>query len=358
MRSTQLTSPIIHPKLELRNRVVMAPMNRRRAVDGIPGESMITYYRQRAGAGLIITDNTAIAENGGAYLHTPGIYNELQKEAWQKVANAVHQEGGKIFMQLVHAGRIGHPLIQNGAPLIAPSAIAVNEVIRVPDNSHQPMTMPVAIDTHEIALWVNSFTKAAANAIEAGFDGVEIHAAHGFLIDQFINPRSNRRTDSYGGSIENRSRFLMEVMQAVVKEIGNEKTGIRLSPFRSIYDLGPYQEEQLTHQLIMDELQKMDIAYVHFSNAVTNEGPTIPEAYLRDARQRFKNSIILAGGYTPEAAERILLSGLADLVAFGKLYIANPDLAERLKMGVPLAAWDESTFYQLGDEGYIDYPSW
>jgi N-ethylmaleimide reductase len=259
-------------------------------------------------------------------------------------------------MQLVHAGRIGHPLIQNGLPLVAPSAIAVNEQIRVPDNSYRPMAVPVAMATDEIPYWVNTFKEAAVRAVEAGFDGVEIHAAHGFLIDQFINPHSNHRTDRYGGSIINRTRFLIEVMNAVVNEIGKDRTGIRLSPFRKIYDLDTYPEELATHRFILDELQKLDILYVHFSNAVTAGQSSIPADYLREARQRFRNLIIVAGGYSVESAEAALQSGIADLVAFGKLYISNPDLVKRIQHGAELAEWDEHTFYQTGDAGYIDYP--
>jgi N-ethylmaleimide reductase len=348
----KLLIPLVTDSISLRNRIIMAPMNRRRAINGIPDPSMITYYRQRAGAGLIITDNTAISSNGGAYMNTPGIYNDAQKQAWKEIVHEVHSEGGKIFIQLVHSGRVGHPFIQNNEPLIAPSAIKVNENIRVPDNTYQPMTTPVPIATHEIPLWINAFKQAAVNAMEVGFDGVEIHAAHGFLIDQFINPHSNIRTDNYGGSIENRSRLLVEVMQAVTAAIGSEKTGIRLSPFRKIYDLNAYPSETATHQYIMDELQQLNILYVHFSNG--DQG--IPIDYLRDARNRFKNLIILAGGFTIDSAEEVLQTELADMVAFGKLYISNPDLVERIKHNVSLAAWDEETFYQGGDKGYIDYP--
>jgi N-ethylmaleimide reductase len=352
MTAKKLLSPLITDPILFRNRVVMAPMNRRRAINGIPDASMITYYGQRTSAGLIITDNTAISSNGEAYLNTPGIYNDAQKQAWKKIVDEVHSEGGKIFIQLVHSGRVGHPLIQNEEPLIAPSAIKVNETIRIPDNSYQPMTAPVPIATDEIPFWINAFKQAAVNAMEVGFDGVEIHAAHGFLIDQFINPHSNIRIDNYGGSIENRSRFLVEVMQAVVAAIGSEKTGIRLSPFRKIYDLNAYPEEAATHQYIMDELQQLNILYVHFSNGDS----AIPTDYLRDVRNRFKNLIILAGGLTVDSAEEILQTELADMVAFGKLYISNPDLVERIKHNASLAEWDELTFYQGGEKGYIDYP--
>lgn len=352
-----LTSPLSTSKINLHNRVAMAPMNRRRAINGVPGKSAITYYQQRAGAGLIITDNTAIAANGGAYLHTPGIYNSIQQAAWKKVADAVHQKGGTIFMQLVHAGRIGHPLIQDGAPLIAPTALAVKDQIRVPDGSHQPMTIPIAIDEKGVQFWVDTFVNAAIRAIAAGFDGIEIHAGHGFLIDQFLNPHSNLRMDKYGGNFINRSRFLLEVTQHIAQAIGPEKTGIRLSPFRSIYDLETYPEELAAHQYLLDELQKLNILYVHFSNAIVAGKPTVPVEFLQDARQRFHNLIMVAGGFTAETAESLLQSGLADLVAFGKPFISNPDLVERFKNGNPLADWDESTFYTSDDQGYTDYPS-
>ncbi|MBN9298036.1 MAG: alkene reductase [Filimonas sp.] len=357
MITRELLTPLIRETFALRNKVVMAPMNRRRATDGIPDASMITYYKQRAGAGLIITDNTAIASNGGAYLHTPGIYNEAQKAAWKKIVDTVHAEGGKIVIQLVHAGRIGHPAIQHNEPLIAPSAIKVNESILTPDGTYQPMTEPRALSREEIPYWIAKYKEAALNAIEVGFDGVEIHAAHGFLIDEFLNPYSNKRTDDYGGSIENRSRFLLEVVHAVADAIGKDKTGIRLSPFREIYDIKPYPEELATHEYVVDELQKAGIWYLHFSNAVVNGIGTIQEDYLRNVRARFTNTIMVAGGYTAESGEVLLQLKLVDLIAFGKLYISNPDLVERLRQNAPLAEWDEKTFYHGGESGYIDYPS-
>lgn len=356
MLQKKLTTPFISEKLSLSSRVVMAPMNRRRAVKGIPSPSMITYYQQRSGAGLLISDNIAVSSNGGAYMNTPGIYDQEQKQAWKKVVAGVHAKGGKIFAQLVQSGRVGHPAIQNNEPLIAPSALQVNDTIRTPDNSYQNMTLPVAISPEEIPVWINVFKEAAISAIEAGFDGVEIHAAHGFLIDQFINPLSNIRTDEYGGSIENRTRFLFEVMKAVIAAIGKNKVGIRLSPFREIYDLKTYPEELATHEYILDELQKLDILYVHFSNAINDGEPSIPASFLENARQRFRNIIMIAGGFTVETAEELLQTGLVDLIAFGKLYISNPDLVERIKNDLPLADWDEETFYYGEDKGYIDYP--
>lgn len=335
----------------------MAPMNRRRAdIKGVPGKWMTAYYEQRASAGLLITDNVLIADNAGEALNTPGIYTRAQLDGWKRITGAVHARGGKIFIQLVHGGRMGHPANQNGLPLIAPSAIKINETIGITTGGYAPMPTPVALQTHEINYWVNAFKEAAVHAIQAGFDGVEIHGAHGFLIDQFVNPYSNHRTDAYGGSIENRSRFLLEVTKAVTKAIGKEKVGIRLSPFREIYGVRPYAKEWETHQYILEKLNQLDILYVHFSNAVVNGQDTISEAFLKKARSIFKNWLIMAGGLTLESAASLLESGSVDLIAFGRMYISNPDLVERIKNDRPFAPWDERSYYHGGAKGYIDYP--
>lgn len=331
-------------------------MNRRRASEkGVPSKEMATYFKQRASSGLMITDNTLIASNGGQYRNTPAIFNDRQQRAWKNITEEVHAKGGKIFMQLVHGGRVGHSSIQDGKPLIAPSALQVNETIRVTDDTYEQMTLPVAIGTEEIGIWVDAYKEAAIRAMKAGFDGVEIHAAHGFLIDQFINPSSNQRTDGYGGSISGRTRFLFEVLREVISAIGKDKIGVRLSPFREIYGLKPYPDERETHQFILDELQKMDILYIHFSREMLNGTSSIPLEFLRDARGRFKNLIMIAGGFTIESAEMLLESGLVDLIAFGRLFISNPDLVARIEKDAPLAKWDEATFYHGGAKGYIDY---
>ncbi len=336
----------------------MAPMSRRRAVNGVPGPSTQLYFAQRASAGLIITDNTAVAPNGIGYLQVPGIYNEEQKAAWKKVADAVHAKGGKIFMQLVHAGRIGHPLNNEGnAPIVAPSAVQADGVIRIPGDVHVPLPVPEALSTAGAKAMVEAHIQAAISAIEAGFDGVEIHGAHGFLPEQFLNPHTNRRTDEYGGSIENRSRFLLEIMEGVVAAIGKERTGVRLSPFAYINDLPAYDEEAATYTYIIDALQKLDILYIHLSALVTNGRSSISDAFLQDVRNRFSNLLILAGGHTAASAEALLQNNLVDLVAFGKPFIANPDLVERFRHNAELAVPNADTFYQGGDTGYIDYPA-
>jgi len=352
-----LLSPLIAANLTLKNRVVMAPMNRRRAEHGIPSASAVTYFGQRAGAGLIITDNTAITPNGKGYLQTPGIYNDQQKAAWKKIADEVHAQGGKIFMQLVHAGRIGHiDNNEDGSQLVAPSAIVAHDTIRVAGKGHLPMSEPETLSTKGVQELVALHVEAAQSAIRAGFDGVEVHGAHGFLTEQFLHPHTNQRTDQYGGNIFNRARFLLEIVEHVAAAIGKERTGVRLSPFFKINDLPPFAEERATHQYLTDELNKLDILYIHLSNSLINGEPIIPVEYVRDIRKRFKNLLILAGGFTAESAETALKANLADLIAFGKPFIANPDLVERFRLGVSLAEGLPEYFYDGGDRGYIDYP--
>lgn len=353
----KLLAPLITGALELPNRVVMAPMNRRRALNGIPGESAPVYFGQRAGAGLIITDNTAVAPNGIGYMGTPGIYNRAQIDGWKRVTGAVHARGGRIFMQLVHAGRIGHYLNNEGQmPLIAPSAVKAEGLIRTSGEIYLPNSAPVEASAADVRRLIGEHIQGAVNAIEAGFDGVEIHGAHGFLPEQFLHPHTNRRTDAYGGSIAARSRFLLEIMEGTVAAIGKERTSIRLSPFVKLNDLPEYAEEVETHHYIVDALQVMGILYIHLSD----QGPVghgkIPEAYIRDLRRHYDGLIILAGGYTAGTAEAALRAGLADLIAFGKPYIANPDLTERFRLDIPLAAGNPETYYQGGDKGYTDYP--
>lgn len=353
-----LLSPLVTPAFTLRNRVVMAPMSRRRSPDGIPVPSAAVYYGQRAGAGLIIAENSAVAANGVGYLDAPGIYNDAQKAAWKKVVDEVHARNGKIIIQLVHTGRIGHPLNnEGGASLVAPSAVRAAGIMRTPGNRYLEMPEPLPLSTADIRALIDAHIQAAVSAVEIGFDGVEIHGAHGFLVEQFLHPHTNRRTDLYGGSIANRSRFLLEIMEGVTAVIGKERTGIRLSPFAVLNDLPAYQEETATHQYIIDALQKMGVLYIHLSDQPSNGHPSIPSAYIRDVRKRFGNLLILAGGQTADSAEYNLHAGLADLIAFGRPFIANPDLVERFRHNAPIAVGDKDTFYEGGDNGYIDYPA-
>jgi N-ethylmaleimide reductase len=357
-QNEKLLAPFVTDALSLRNRVVMAPMSRRRAVKGIPGHAAAVYYGQRAGAGLIVTENTAVTPNGIGYRNTPGIYSEAQQTAWKKVTEAVHVRGGKIFMQLVHAGRIGHPLNhEDGTPLVAPSPVKAHDSARIARDIYLPMPEPEELSIADVQNVVAAHIQAALNAISIGFDGVEIHGAHGFLPEQFLHPYTNRRTDDYGGSVAKRSRFLLEIIEGVSAAIGKERTGIRLSPFARLNDLPDYEEETATHRYITDALQEMGILYIHLSDQGTTDKPTIPLAYIKDLRDRFDNLVILAGGYTADRAEHMLQEGLADLIAFGRPFIANPDLVERFRTNIPLATGDKATYYEGGDEGYIDYPA-
>lgn len=352
----QLLSPLITPSHTFRNRLVMAPMNRRRAESGIPGDSMRTYYSQRSGAGLILTDNTGIAPNAFGYLNTPGIYNSAQQEGWKKIIDEVHRKGGKIFVQLVHAGRIGHPANhEGGLPIVGASNIKANDTLRTPGDVYLPMPEPQVLTTAETQALVALHVQAAVKAVEIGFDGVEIHGAHGFLTEQFLHPATNNRTDQYGGDIVNRSRFLLEIMEGVSRAIGKERTGVRLSPFAVVNDLPLYEEEAATHQYLVDELAKLDILFIHLSNQHIDGISSIPTTFLEDVRKRFNNLLIFTGGNTRESAEALLQAGLIDLAGFGRDFISNPDLAAHFRYNIPLTPADETTFYHGGDKGYIDY---
>ncbi|WP_217602255.1 alkene reductase [Chitinophaga sp. GbtcB8] len=353
----KLLSPLVTPAVTFRNRVVMAPMSRHRSLKTIPGASVATYYAQRASAGLIIAENSAVAANGVGYVDAPGIYNTAQQAGWKQVVDEVHARNGKIFVQLVHTGRIGHPLNHEGeASLVAPSAVRAAGMMRIAGDRHLPMPEPQALSTAGAQAMVDAHIRAAETSITLGFDGVEIHGAHGFLPEQFLHPHTNRRTDRYGGSIENRSRFLLEIVEGVTAAIGRERTGIRLSPFAGLNDLPPYAEETATHLYLTDALRQLGLLYIHLSDQSSNGRPPIPQEFLWEVRKRFPNLLMLAGGYTAASAETILQSGLADLIAFGRPFIANPDLVERFRLNAPLTAGDADTFYQGGDEGYIDYP--
>lgn len=285
----KLLEPVNAHTLALNNRTVMAPMSRRRATNGIPDEMVATYYGQRAGAGLIIAESTAVSPSGMGYSHLPGIYNAQQIAGWKKVTDAVHANGGKIFVQLVHSGRIGHPLnLPGGGPLQAPSAVAAHGNVNTIQGP-LPMPVPEAMSTAAVEKMIDTHLQAAQNALEAGFDGIEIHAAHGYLIEQFMHPHTNQRTDQYGGSIENRTRFLLEITQGTIRIAGAEKTGIRFSPFAALNSLPLYEEEIATHMYLVPKLNQMDIRYIHLSDQSTNGSLPIPASYIQLLRQQFKN---------------------------------------------------------------------
>ena len=354
MNNNILFDPIKLGDIELNNRIVMAPMTRNRAESTIPGDMNALYYEQRASAGLIITEATQISPQGVGYPNTPGIHSPEQLEGWKKVTNAVHDKGGKIFAQLWHVGRISHPSLQpdNALP-VAPSAITP-EGETVTYEGMKPFVTPRALETEEIAGLVEDFATAARNAIAAGFDGVEIHAANGYLIDQFLRSGSNRRDDRYGGTVENRVRFLLEVTDAVVSAIGKGRTSVRLSPgntFNSMHDDNPAE----TFGLAATELGKRDIAYLH---VVEDRGDLDDEFSFDTLKENFGGLYMANQGYDEDIARDRIRNGRADVVAFGKPFISNPDLIRRLKEDLPLACADPEDFYGGGAEGYIDYPTY
>jgi N-ethylmaleimide reductase len=330
-------------------------MTRSRAINNLPNDMVVKYYQQRASAGLIITEGVAPSPNGLGYARIPGIYSQEQIKEWKKVTDAVHEEGGKIYMQIMHTGRISHKanMLPN-AEILAPSAIAAKGDMWTDTEGMQPNGTPREMTEADIANAIEEFANAAANAIEAGFDGIELHGANGYLLEQFLNPHANARTDKYGVSVENRIRFVVEVTKAVAARIGNDKTAIRLSPYNNYNDMPAYDEIFATYDALTKELNKLDIAYVHvidYAARQSEEGAKL----LRTIRANFAGTLILNGGYTLERANAVLDEGLADLVAFGAPFIANPDLPNRLLNNIPLAQPDPNLFFSAGAEGYIDY---
>ena len=342
----------------LQNRIVMAPLTRNRAIHGtdVPQALNAEYYAQRADAGLIISEATQISPTGKGYAWTPGIYSQEQIAGWKLATNAVHQKGGIIYLQLWHVGRISHPTLQPGgkAP-VAPSAIApINQRTFIENGTFTEIGTPRALELTEISDIIEDYRKATRNAIAAGFDGVEIHAANGYLIQQFLSDGSNHRSDRYGGSVSNRLRFALEVMTAVIAEIGANRVGIRLSPVspaNGIFDSSP--KDVYFH--LVKELDKLKLAYIHVIEGATGGPRELLGFDFRALRKEFNGPWMVNNGYTLEMAIEAISSGYADLVAFGKLYIANPDLVERFKTHAPLNEIDPTTFYGGGAKGYTDY---
>ncbi len=354
--TAHLLEPFQLGAIRLANRIAMAPLTRNRAIAGlVSGPLAIDYYGQRASAGLLITEASQISQQGQGYQDTPGIYSPEQIEGWRKVTDRVHQQGGHIFIQLWHVGRISHTSLQpgNGAP-VAPSAIAANAKTFV-DGQFAEVSPPRALALEEIPGIIDDFKRAAANARAAGFDGVEIHGANGYLLDQFAKDGANTRTDAYGGPIENRARLMLEVAQAVSAEIGADRTGIRISPVTPANDISDSNPQPLFDHIV-DELAKLKLVYLHVVEGATGGPRDIAPFDYGSLRRRFSGAYIANNGYTPELAEETLAANKADLIAFGKPFIANPDLVERLKRGAPLNEPDKATFYGGGAKGYTDYP--
>ncbi|QBR01997.1 alkene reductase [Paraburkholderia pallida] len=366
--SDALFKPVRLGRFLLAHRIVMAPLTRSRAGQpgNVPTPMNVEYYRQRASAALIVTEATQISQQGQGYAWTPGIHTAEQIEGWRAVAEAVHAEGGKIFLQLWHVGRVSHPVFQpDGGLPVAPTAMPVpGKTFIVDDNGNgawAEVPVPQELTLEGIAQVVSDFRAAARNAMDAGMDGVEIHAGNGYLLDQFINSNSNHRTDAYGGSIENRTRLLFEVVQAVSDEVGAINVGVRLTPMGRFMGMGDATPEA-TFGHIAGRLNDWELAYLHLVEpaivGTVKDEQFDPrwDAIIELMRREFKGVLMLAGGYTLESATQALDSGRADLIAFGRPFLANPDLPARLRDALPLNNADASTFFGGGAEGYIDYP--
>ena len=372
MSTSSLFTPVQAGSLALASRIAMAPLTRNRAPGALANARMAAYYRQRAnpdtGAGLIITEATAISHQGQGYADVPGIWSQAQVQAWRAVTEAVHGEGGRIVMQLWHVGRVSHTSLQpGGAAPVAPSAIAAKtKTVLLVDGQAQfvETSVPRALALEELPGIVQDYRRAAANAMAAGFDGVEVHAANGYLIDQFLRRGSNQRSDAYGGSIAHRARFLDEVMQAVVAEVGGGRTGIRLSPVTPANDASDDAPQPLFEHVVR-ALAPLGLAYVHVIEGATGgarehqQGPApFDYAALRQAYRQAggQGAWMVNNGYDLPLAQQALAEG-ADLVAFGRPFIANPDLGARLRQGGPFNTLDRATLYGGGDAGYLDYPA-
>ncbi len=344
--------------LELANRTVMAPMTRSRAVEAnTPNALMAEYYGQRASAGLIITEGTSPSPNGLGYARIPGLFNQAQVDGWRLVTDAVHATGGKIFVQLMHTGRVSHASnLPPGAEALGPMAVACPGEMYSDTQGMQPHSAPRAMSEADIAATVAEYAQAARLAIQAGFDGIELHAANGYLIEQFLNANVNQRTDGYGGSSAGRNRFALEVARACAEAIGAERIGVRLSPYGVFNSTGPFPELEPQYLALVGELSALGLLYVHVLDHSAMGAPPVPAAFKVALRKAFQGLFIAAGGFDRAGAEAVIAAGEADLVAFGRPFIANPDLVERLRAGAPLAAPEMSTFYTPGAKGYTDYP--
>jgi N-ethylmaleimide reductase len=336
----------------------MSPMTRSRAIEAnTPNALMAEYYGQRASAGLIITEGVSPSPNGLGYARIPGLFNKAQVRGWKAVTDAVHAKGGKIFLQLMHAGRVGHVAnLPAGAEVVGPTAEACPGEMYTDAKGMQPHSVPRAMTEGDIAHAVGEYAQSARLAREAGFDGVELHAANGYLIEQFLNANVNTRSDGYGGSIAGRNRFALEVARAVVAAIGSDRVGIRLSPYGAFNSTGAFPEQAEQYLALARELSSLGLLYLHVLDHSAMGAPAVPAEYKARLRGAFEGAFILAGGFDSAAAEKALAEKRADLIAFGRPFLANPDLVERMRSGAPLNAPDMATFYTPGSKGYTDYP--
>jgi N-ethylmaleimide reductase len=351
-----LFSPYKLGHITLKNRIVMAPMTRSRAAGNIPNEMMAEYYSQRADAGLLITEGTSPSPNGLGYARIPGLFNRDQLNGWRKVTDAVHKKSGNIVVQLMHTGRVSHPLnMPAHAKIISSSAEALKGEIWTDQKQMQPFPVPQEMSLDDIHDTIEEFGKSAQFAIEAGFDGVELHSANGYLIEQFINPTVNKRNDQYGGTIENRIRFVLEIAQKTADAVGGEKVGIRVSPYGVSNGLALYDEIDETYSLMAQKLSGIGLVYMHVVDHSALGAPPVHPSVKTAIRTNFKGTLILSGGYDALKAEQDIKESKCDLVAFGRYFISNPDLVSKLKDGLKLQDADSNTFYTPGAKGYIDY---
>src|SRR6202049_3510109 len=353
---SKLLEPFKLGPITLPNRLVMAPLTRNRAVAGlVPGPLAAEYYAQRASAGLLVTEASQVSQQGQGYQDTPGIYSREQVAGWRKVTDRVHARGGRIFLHLSHVGGISHTSLQrNGGAPVGPSTIRAKGKTFV-GGTFTDISEPRALELSEIPGIIESFRRGAASALEAGFDGVEIHGANGYLLDQFAKDGANKRTDAYGGSIENRARLMLEISRVVAAEAGPERTGIRISPVTPANDVSDSNPQSL-FDYIVDHLNALKLVYIHVIEGATGGPRDIAPFDYGSLRKRFKGVYVAHNGYDFALATKVLAANEADLIAFGKPFIANSDLVERLERGAPLNAPDKATFYGGGAKGYTDYP--
>ncbi|GAB3248492.1 alkene reductase [Chitinimonas naiadis] len=364
MAIDKLLTPLTVGKTQVANRIWMAPLTRSRAAQpgDLPAELNAHYYTQRASAGLIVTEATQISRQGQGYAWTPGIYTDEQEAGWANVVKQVHAAGGRMSLQLWHVGRISHHLLQaDGAAPVAPSAIRAENgksFVVLPDGtpSNEPTDIPRALELSELPGIVADYAAAARRAVRAGFDLVEVHAANGYLLNQFLDVRANQREDAYGGSLENRARFPLEVIDAIVAAIGADKVGVRLSPNGVFSDMSPIENEAMA-QYLAEQFQARGLAYLHIAEPDWAGGEPLSDAFRQSLRTRFQGSLVFCGHYTAEKAEALITAGTADAVAFGRLYIANPDLVARFSKGAAFNPLDPATLYGGAEQGYTDYPA-
>lgn len=354
-----LLQPFTGPALQLKNRVVMAPLTRSRAVDAnTPNALMVEYYAQRAGAGLIITEGTSPSPNGLGYPRIPGLFNDRQAAAWRQVTDAVHAQGARIFVQLMHTGRVAHVAnLPVGARVVGPTDAALEGQMYTDAQGPQPHSPPHAMTAADVEQAIGEYVAAARLAVEAGFDGVELHAANGYLMEQFLNANVNTRTDDWGGSADKRNRFTLDIARATADAIGARRVGIRVSPYGVFNGTGAFEGVEPQYLSLARELGSLNLAYLHLVDHSSMGAPAVPAEFKARLKSAFGGTFIASGGFTDRTgAEQAIEEGRGDLVAFGRAWLANPDLIERLTTGTPLNEPDAQTFYTPGAKGYTDYP--